>query len=156
MRTLPAVTTAVTVIALAVLPTAPAYAANQGVRVKALHQASVYEGYYTIVHFQYQCPIGSTAELYASIGQPGTGAFYDSTSPFEPETSLICDGEKHRDTIGLLSLGYDEAGSAPYDEPYLQDTAQGNGRGLVSVTITTSEGRTDDDTTRVTVQSRDV
>lgn len=144
-----------TALALALLPVASAGAANSGVRAKALHQASVYEGWYTVVHFEYQCAPGATASVFASISQSGTGAYYDSTSPFEPKPTLVCDGEKHRDDIGLISLGYDENSSEYYDEPYLQDTAQGYGRGMVTVTITSS-GRQATDSTRVTVQSRDV
>ena len=133
---------------------AAANAASPAVRAKALHQPSVYENWYTVVYFEYQCPAGATATVFASISQAGTGAYYDSSSPFEREPTLVCDGEKHRDDIGLVSLGYDENSSDPYDEPYLQDTAQGYGRGTVTVTVTAS-GRQATDVTRVTVQSRD-
>ena len=133
---------------------AAANAASPAVRAKALHQPSVYENWYTVVYFEYQCPAGATATVFASIAQAGTGAYYDSSSPLEREPTLVCDGEKHRDDIGLVSLGYDENSPDPYDEPYLQDTAQGYGRGTVTVTVTAS-GRQATDVTRVTVQSRD-
>lgn len=148
-------TAVVVAVCCLTLGASPAVAANQGVRAKALHQTSVYEGYYTNVHFEYQCPIGSTASVFASISQPGTGAYYDSTAPFEPKPTLICDGKKHSESIGLISLGYTEENAAEYFAPDLEDTALGYGRGLVTVKIT-SGTKTATDSTRVAIQNRDV
>ena len=150
------VAAAIGALALVLLTSTPATAASSpAVRAKALHQPSVYESYYTSVRFEYQCPTGAVATVSASISQPGTGAFYDSTAPFEPKPVLTCDGEKHAAHIGLISPGYTEENAATYDAPYLQDTAQGFGRGTVVVTVTAA-GRSATDSTRVTVQSRDV
>ena len=144
----------VVALALAAIAATPAVAASSAVRVKALHETSVYEAYYTSVQFQYQCPVGSTPTLYVSIEQPGTVAFYDSTSPFEPKPVLICDGEKHETHIGLISPGYTQENASTYEAPYLKDTVDGYGRGTVTVTIS-ANGETDSDTTRVVVQSRE-
>ena len=140
-------------LALIVIPTAPAAAGSQNVRAKALHVASTYDGYYTVITLQYACPAGKTATVFASISQADSGAYYDTTWRSEG-IPLTCDGKKHTMQTGLVSLGYEEESPVEYFAPYLQDTASGYDRGVVTVTVT-SGARTATDTTKVTVQNRD-
>ena len=139
-------------LALIVIPASPAVAASQQVRAKAVHGTSTYEGYYTVITIQYSCPTGKTATVFASISQADTGAYYDS-SWRSSGPDLTCDGKKHTMQTGLVSLGYTEEDSH-YVAPYLEDTALGYDRGVVSVTVT-CEGRSATDATRVIVQNRD-
>lgn len=140
-------------LALIVTPTAPAIAGSNGVRAKAVHGTSTYEGYYTVVTLQYACPAGKTATVFASISQADSGAYYDSSWRSEG-IPVTCDGKKHTIQTGLSSPGSSENTPEDYDAPYLQDTASGYGKGVVFVKVT-CDGRTATDSTKVIVQNRD-
>ena len=164
MHRRPLAAAAAALVLLAIPLTAVPASASTAVRVKALHEPSVYEGYYTVIEYQYSCAPGTTITVAATIDQPSTGAFYGSRWSTDPVHGALCDGAKHTTSIGAVSPGYTEAGAAEYEAPYLRDSLCETGapptscaasRGTVTVTVVDSRGRSDTDTTRVDVVSRD-